>query len=167
MTREALWSPTWNSVIIGWTKQFIRRNLWRVDPLHDFDDLMQDAYLVFLRVKAAYPRVTEPQHFMSLYKVAMLNELTNKTRVKQRTPEMVGFDDVSDHIITFNHTGELQVAMNCLPVEVKEALSKIDNPDKLRSRNGQVRENLNAILRRVAKLPKGIDAIGPIREALT
>ncbi len=60
------WTPTWKEVE-GAATNFARRNLWRCRPLYEMEDLMGEAYVVFLRLVKRYPRVVDPPHFMSLF----------------------------------------------------------------------------------------------------
>ena len=172
--REQLWSPSWDTRISGWTRKFVRKNAWKVEQVEDYDDLMQDAYLVFIRVKAAYPRVVDPQHFVALYKVAMLNEFTNKARYKQKKGtalnNMVSLDIITDILGVNSNEGFLQTVLSQLPLAVKQALAVLNDPEKckLLSRKGSgVKENLNIKLSRLAGLAQPADVIGHLREALS
>lgn len=75
LERKALWEPAWKGPIEGWTVNFTAKNLWRVAPLYEFEDLIQDAYTVFLRCVRAYPEVFEPAHFMSLYQRSVMRHV--------------------------------------------------------------------------------------------
>lgn len=76
----------------GWTVNFCKVNFWRVESSMTMDDVMQEAYIVFMRVAKAYPDLETPQHFMALYKRAWVNEFTNlahqDTKLRAMTPEM-------------------------------------------------------------------------------
>lgn len=74
------WRPSWENEIRGWTINYIAKNKWRYEAINDFEDLLQDAYLVFLKVAETYPRVVEAPHFMSLYKTSLTNAFTDKAR---------------------------------------------------------------------------------------
>ena len=62
--------PIFEGPIQGYCANNIQANLWKVQPLYDRDDMMQEAYLVFIRCAGKYPALDTPQHFMSLFKMA-------------------------------------------------------------------------------------------------
>ena len=41
--------PTWAGVIEGWTRKTSNQLAWRTDPDFSFDDLLQEAWIVFNR----------------------------------------------------------------------------------------------------------------------
>lgn len=71
---EGPWVPTWEEVA-GAATNLARQNLWRVSPLYDMDDLLQEARLKFLYLQRKYPRVVDPPHFMSLFYRSFVNHL--------------------------------------------------------------------------------------------
>lgn len=180
------WTPQWDHTFRGYAINFIRKNHWRCEHLHDLDDLLQDAYLAFRRVKAAYPGITEPKHFMALYKATLNNEMTDKARYKRdkNQAEVVPDDDlmqfISERIGSYSNEGYLRALIAELPPETKLFLKALNDDTTLalirkkhkRSRLARMlnlpkRENLNATLVRVLRLPRGTDLLGPLREALT
>ena len=38
---EDLWEPQWNDATIGWTKKFIRNNMWRTETINDMEETTQ------------------------------------------------------------------------------------------------------------------------------
>lgn len=75
--------------IEGWTVNFIRANLWRVEATMDFDDCLQEAYLIFLRVQQRYPDLESASHFMALYKTSYFNHFTTMTLADSRYREVM------------------------------------------------------------------------------
>ena len=73
--RQISYIPSWEGPIAGWTYTYIKKNLWRVAYLCEFDDLVQDSYVKFLTCKERYPAVVCPKRFMSLYKRSVINML--------------------------------------------------------------------------------------------
>lgn len=57
----------WSESHEGWALTYSRRNVWRVQPMMDEDDLMQEARMAFEDCKRAYPHITDKGHFMSLF----------------------------------------------------------------------------------------------------
>lgn len=87
-----VWSPKWDYPLEGWTYKFIQENKWRLEHTNDVEDLMQDAYLIFERVRETYPFVTQPQHFMSLYKTSFRNYVHDKSRELTRKKALIDED---------------------------------------------------------------------------
>lgn len=77
---EDLWEPKWDDEIRGWTRKFIRQNYWRTETINDVNDLMQDAYIVFMKVRDSYPCVVEAPLFMRLYQTALWRTFMDKGR---------------------------------------------------------------------------------------
>ena len=184
------WKPEWNEAFRGWAINFIRKNRWRCESLHEFEDLLQDAYLVFRRVRASYPQITEPKHFMALYKTAMSNALIDKARYKKQMNEVLVCENIYDEqselpseriVGENNNEGYLKVLLDELPEEAKlvlkalsddkilEALRKSDSRSALAKQAGIPKqfENLNMKFCILLKLPKGTDLVGPLKEALS
>src|SRR6266704_173488 len=86
----------WSPIIRNWAAKHIRDNQWRADSIHGFDDLMQDAYLLFVKVSERYPRVMEPRHFMALYKTSLRNSMHDHARYMQR--KRVLHEDTSEDV---------------------------------------------------------------------
>lgn len=93
---ELEWKPKWEPEVRGWAYNYIAQNRWRVDGINDIEDLMQDAYVVFLKVADTYPRVIEPRHFMALYKTSLRNFLLDKARHFERCKNVVDINAVLD-----------------------------------------------------------------------
>ena len=54
--------PHWQGPIEGYTVNQAHKHLWRVTATHDFDDLMQEARIVYLRCERKYRDLTEAKH---------------------------------------------------------------------------------------------------------
>lgn len=136
----SIWKPEWEPKVKGWARKYIYTNKWRYESLHSVDDLMQDAYLVFLKVSDAYPRVVQPAHFMSLYKTSLTNALTDKAREYSRKldliDETVVVDDDSNpdlnqcKMISYND-GQFYALINNGPPELKMLLDFIKVDENL------------------------------------
>lgn len=160
---HVLWQPVWEGPIQGWAIKFIQQNKWRVDRLHEFDDLLQDAYLTFLKIEAKYPRVIEAPHFMALFKTAMQNELWDKARYKQHKSALISELDLdaaeygAGRIGDLTNSGYLNALLAEAPEELKLALAAFDDEELLkimrskpvRGTKPKYRENLNMKLSRM------------------
>lgn len=94
-----VWSPEWSLELRGWSFRYIKKTLWQYEFINEPEDLMQDAYLVFDRVRSSYPWVTSPAQFMALYKTSLRNYLFDKKREFGRKvnliDESLGADDIT------------------------------------------------------------------------
>ena len=166
-------TPIWEGVIRGWAKKFISKNRWRCDSIHNFDDLLNDAYLTFIRVAERYPRVMDPPHFMALYKTAMRNEMHDRARYVQRKRPVHAelSDDVSDlfddRMGEVTNGGHFNLLMAEAPPEVRLALTLLsEQPEALRdpAKRPKNRENLNMRLRRILGIE--FDFVGAFKTLL-
>lgn len=172
--RAIAWSPKWEGPVRNWAISYLRQQAWRCDSIHDLDDLIQDAFLVFDKVKNAYPRVIEPAHFMSLFKTALRNHITDKARYVQikRVCHIETASDVSEFyggVGEVTNEGLLRVALAEAPEEVRAALDILTNrPYALRRTSKRRRRyNLNAKLRRLAGIEGKFDITGTLKQILS
>ena len=86
--------PEWKGPIEGYVVNFLSKQLWRVRPLLEHDDAMQEAYLVFLRTAARYPMMDTPQHFMALFKTSWTNEFHDLSRKATNARIAVSMSDL-------------------------------------------------------------------------
>lgn len=101
--------PDWEGCFEGFAVNYCEKNEWRVQPEYDFEDLYQDACMIFLELPQRYPHVYEPRHLMSLYQTWLRNHITNLAsrrtrRQKHETAIVRGFD-----IPAFENDDERQV----------------------------------------------------------
>lgn len=127
-----LYSPEFKGAIEGWIVNHTTKNHWRVRRSHDRADLMQEAYIVFMRVQAKYPGLGQPQHFMALFKTAWTRRFTDlanldtQSRFQVEHP-MRRFDDGEsaelEAIGDRDNDGMLSVMLRQAPDEVKMVLN--------------------------------------------
>lgn len=166
------WSPSWEGPLEQWAVKFIKRNQWRCDKIYDFDDLKQEAYLIFLRISEKYPRVVEARHFTGLYKIALSNWFHDRAAYMKRKNHhhiYLGVDALElclNQVGELQHAGYLNLVLEEAPQELRLALMLlIEHPDTLRSmiKPKEPRENLNMKLRRILGLNEKFD----LKAALT
>jgi hypothetical protein len=168
------WSPKWGPDYIKWTASFIRDNKWRVDRIHDFQDLMQDAYLIFDKIAEAYPRVISPSNFFGLYRRAIINKFHDRSCAKTRhgKVEVTLPEDVADFFIgrigEAGNAGYVTALINELPEEMRLVIQHMtsNEPRPHRSRN-QPRENLSRKICRTMGLPEDRDPVKELKQLLT
>src|SRR5258706_12980921 len=170
------WTPFWGNEYAGYATNLNRSNHWRVDPINDMDDLLQDAYLIFSKVKDAYPRVIEARHFMALYKRALINSLHDKSSYKTRRVDIDVHlsSDATDlclgRIGEVTNAGYVAALIEEMPEELKTALNMLARglpAEKRRPHALQPRESLTMQLRRLLRLPLNSDPLTIIRRALS
>lgn len=172
---RVIWSPTWDKVIEGYTVKFCQKNSWRCDHIHQVIDLMQDAYLVFVKVRDAYPRVVEARHFMALYKRALANNVHDKSAYKRRkdAAEVYLSADVSEFCVgrigEVTNAGYVAALIAEMPEELRMVLNRLAQgvPQEPRRRGLQPRESLTMQLRRLLRLPINSDPMTMIKRVLT
>lgn len=169
------WLPQWDDKIQKWTRGFVSKNLWRCDNIHDVDDLMQDAYLLFLKIKHAYPRINKSSAFLNVYKAALRNALHDHARgMMVKNPVFVDTfeDDASsfyaDRIVgEVTNNGYLAALLQEAPEELRMALALLNNnPEAVRG-DGDRRENLNQKLRRLLNVDSPFDFANGFKQLLS
>lgn len=152
-----------------WVIVTAQRNYWRVAAYCDFEDLVQDGVLHFLRLKQRYPDVTVP-HMMSLFKRTYHNHINDlSSRRSEDCPphaERSGADDIT-------HDNKLMELLAHAPPRVQAVLHVVlsDEVVKLRApyrrHSNGVRETLHDRLCRMARVdPNGPDLPAAVREYL-
>ncbi len=173
---KLIWSPLWDGPVKHWAIKFNRDNQWRRERIHDDSDLLQDAYLVFMKICRRYPRVVEAAHFMALFKTALRNEWHDKSKRDGR--KRACGQDLTEalaqlyagRIGELTNAGYASLLLAEAPDELKLALALLaEHPESLRAHRhrGQPRENLNMKLRRILSLDASCDVVGDLKALLT
>jgi len=171
--RECFWSPEWD-YYKPFALNFIKENKWRCDPVTDgWKDLQQDCWIVFDRVRRAYPRVVEPQHFMSLFKTALRNEFATKARNRQPKIEAEYHPPADASTFYLERIGEVgnagyaKVLTQQMPEEMRLVMHLAVNPKEIHHRETLTRgtplarQNLNGkISRHLRRL--GVNLVDPL-----
>lgn len=172
-----VWHPTWGKEFEGWSAHFINENLWRCDQVLDFDDLLQEAFITFVKIADTYPRVIEPKNFMALFKRAMINKMHDRSAYKRRKDctEVKVSLDVSEFFVgrigEVTNGGYLATLLNEVPEEMKLALMMLvnNNSEKPHRRKHRLeeRENLSRQICRILGLPLNCDPVADIKQLLS
>lgn len=103
-----MYIPQFAGPVEGWATNYAAKNFWRVQASMEWDDLKQEAFLIFARCEAKYPQLDTPAHFMSLYKRAWINHLNDLATAdgKLREAQPLVLERDGDEMIT-DPTGEL------------------------------------------------------------
>lgn len=119
------YNPEFKGPIEGWVVNFLKTNYWRVAGSMPREDVMQEAYVVFLRVKRKYPKA-DAKHFMALFKTAWTRQFTDfanedtASRVVTEMPRIKVDDDLLefDPMGDCDNDGYLAVMIRQAPREV-------------------------------------------------
>ena len=66
--------PRYDGVIEGWVVNYLKKNFWRVRRCMEYEDIKQESFVIFLKVKKQYRNVVDnDKWFMSLYKTSFIN----------------------------------------------------------------------------------------------
>ena len=126
----------WKGVVEGYTKnqsvKFIRN--FNKNPLYELEDLMQEGYVLYIKVIEKYKEINEPKHLMSLYKSTLKNrfneianellELTKRVYVKRVDDEKS--ENIFDSISSEENT-EFRTLLSTAPDEIKDVLMLMFN----------------------------------------
>ena len=138
MHREDLgYVPVWEGPIKRYAMNYLRKQKWRFDSLYTEEDLLQEGFMTFLKVKNAYPRVFEAPHFMSLFKVSLRRDVDTLTLYRQK--EKTFMVEVSQDAYDFYEqrlstppSSDMGLLLQELPPAVRAALGVFNDPEKLR-----------------------------------
>lgn len=72
--------------VVGWLYKTAWENHWRVASWYDIDDMVQDGYLHYVRLRQKYPDVKKPAHLMGMFKRFYLNHLHDLSKQRTRAP---------------------------------------------------------------------------------
>lgn len=171
------WEPEWEPVFKAFALNQIKTHRWMCEHIYDTEDLIQDAYLVFLKVKDTYPRVVDAPHFMSLFKTSLRNHFMDKGRqlkaqeeaINQGNEELYYLYGVANGTLYTEELSYLAAHLSSAPSEVKMVLGVFQDEEKLSElrtpyRQGklQQRENLNQKLCRVLGIDR-CDLVGLVK----
>lgn len=127
--------PAFTGVIEAYTKRFVHSNLWRIQDNLEFEDMMQESYIVFLNLSRRYctdetpseKRIDNAAWFMGIYKSALSNRVTDlayKSSKIRGTSSLSEVHPESESELVETLQGELEnegclyLALKSLPVEV-------------------------------------------------
>lgn len=170
--KEIKFTPKWEGPIEGWATKYANKSVWRVRPEHDFDDLMQDAYIYFLTVKERYPRVVDPPHFMRLFQTCFINHINDLASRRTRRVDVAATscsapdaDILELAVAKYGNLDEveLELLIQDAPAEIQELIRTVQNGDRkppLRRKKNGLRETTRDYLQRmVPPAMAGLDVL--------
>lgn len=116
--------PRWEGECKGYAYNATRKFWPALQAWHEWDDLMQEAFLVFLKCKRRYYAcVDKPEWFMALFKVSLHNRLVTMVVSVPKYSLMEG-DDVPDRPVP-DVARELWEVARDLPRELQVVLGDV------------------------------------------
>lgn len=174
-----MYHPTFPGPIEGWMINYNSKNFWRVARSMEWDDLSQEGYLVFMRCASRYPIIDTPQHFMSLFKRAWINQFNDlanaDTQLRAEVSDHMELEDgeiVREPIGDLDHNGDLVLMIAEAPREVVMVLNLFLNAPAelleaaLASWNGEDRRRKDGGSGRICRLlglPEDLDVLAIVR----
>ena len=181
--------PVYKGPIEGYVRNFVGRNFWRVCRHREYEDLVQDSHVIFLKLKEEYKdTVDNPQWFMSLFMRSFSNHVTNISILDTRnsveitescifssTDEDSGISEDAFYNLTgeTENAGYLKVLLMQAPSEVRTVLSVLLNcpaetlelVQNALTRGKDVAGNI-ALCKMVGQDPKYVDLVEKVRQYL-
>lgn len=68
MNTEGRSKFSWAGTFELYATKFAHRHVWRVSRTHDVEDIVSEAYLVFLNIIDKYPAIDNERHLMGMFK---------------------------------------------------------------------------------------------------
>lgn len=126
MRRQAVpFVPRWVGPIQGHAINQARRFYPQLAAHFEFEDLLQESYIVFLRCKRRYHgKVDNPAWFMSLFKTALHNQFLKliSSRPGYNLIEDYAEDSIREPVGDTENSGFLSHLLSQLPVEILQLL---------------------------------------------
>jgi hypothetical protein len=146
----------------GWVFKTIKANYWRVSHYYEFEDLVQDSFIVWKRICDRYPDVKETKHRMALFKTAFRNHIhdLSKKRTKYIECCMLESDlgtavNVLREEVDGSQDPNIGLLVSQLPEKLQTLLSRLYSEKRkhpYRRRLDGTRETINERLCRLAGL---------------
>lgn len=172
--------PLPDAGIRGWLVNTARTNYWRVRSSYEFDDLVQDGYMVYAKCYARYYKNLTKDHdrqLMALVQVAFINHintlsqkrgLTTEVPFSQVLPPDAETEELERLLPAEEELGSIMVLLNNAPTEIVQVVTALlqDATGFMRTRNFRraIRETTNEYFcRLVGADPKTTDLRGQIQ----
>ena len=183
--RARRYIPKFEGAIEGYVVNFLRTNYWRVQRSMEFQDCMQEAHWLFLRLTDRYRSIDTPQHFMGLFKRSWHNHFTNlsitdtKLRAELSDSHTTTDDDSSSYLGILETlvgetdcNGQLMIMLQQAPADVRTVLSffmvapqeLVDAASASWRASRKKKEGGNNMLCQLLGFPPGTDVLGSVSE---
>ena len=112
-----LYEPEWRGEFEGWVANFLKANYWRVEATMEREDAMQEARLLFYRLRGRY-QVEEARHFMALFKTSYIRRFHDMSRDSSDHAPQVSPEDTRPG--STENVGHLMTMLRQAPREVSQ-----------------------------------------------
>lgn len=119
------YTPRWAGSIEGRAVNLIKKFYPQLAAEYEFEDLVQEAYIVFMRCKQRYGKtIDNPAWFMSLFQRALQNKMINML-ARCRAPRYISIEDLAENDFPATHPEEnfMRAVLRELPPRVRHQLS--------------------------------------------
>lgn len=175
------YKPEFKGPIEGWVVNYSRKIHWRIQRTVPWEDMMQEAALVFLKCRGAYPDLDTPQHFMALFKTAWTRrfcdlaaaDTADRVLVSENRTSMDDEEYTPDSVGELDTDGELAVKLRQAPSEVLSVLHLfLSAPQELldvalagwRGRDARCKSGGSAQVCRLLGLPEELDVLQMVED---
>jgi DNA-directed RNA polymerase specialized sigma24 family protein len=117
------YKPQWDGKVKEWARKYLYKHRWRCDSINEIEDLMQDAFLLYLKVVDYYPAVRRDCHFITLYQTTLRNYVTECSR-QMRVRKGVLVDGEAD-ASEYSNWGYVMAALAKTSDDLKKAMIEI------------------------------------------
>ena len=140
MRPTIVYRPRWKGAIEGYTVNTVRKNFSQLSANYEFEDLMQEAYIKFLKCERKYAGVVNNDRwFMALYKRALQHRIVSLIRRSREysfieyhsphtMPESSASEGVFEVIRKLPHELAMIVWTMSSPTEISRGLLAIERP---------------------------------------
>jgi hypothetical protein len=160
-----------------WIKRYAQKNLWRMPPFFDLEDLIQEGYMVYSRCNQHYPMTLRQKHFMALVQRSFANRihrLANARTAMIKEIAMGAGPEFEREMEFFSPTepeeASFMTLFGQLPDEIMAMFTTIMNDARnipmLVYSDGR-RETTKEYLARICGLPEDIDVEALLRSYLS
>ncbi len=150
-----------------WMLKTAHTNYWRMCSWYDIDDLIQDGYMCYWRIRRRYPQATDKPHIMQLFMRTFTNYIHDLAKTRRCVDAELWFADSLGNCEQMTapahaprHVGKLV-----------DALISPDNSHRIRSkcrRKANSRETLNEKwCRLIGADPSRIDLVDELKYYLS
>lgn len=162
--------PAWTPQLERWTAKQIRLNQWKFDAADDFEDIMQEAKLLFFTLSKTYPIASKDAHLATIYRTSFSRKLIDRARQRKYriTVDETPVEEMADSLHGLPNYGPLSMLLEEMPDELKLVLGALTTGRVRLSLNkptkaSRPRENHNMRLRRRFALPDTANPVGNLK----
>lgn len=124
----------------GWIVNTSKKHHWRVASYIDLDDLVQDGFMHFYRLRAKYPDVVDRPHMMRLLQITFTNWINDLATKRTRHNEVLAeyqalIEDETQHYSLFcdpEVEPAFAVRLARAPAHIKKLLSALSTDEGVR-----------------------------------